>query len=200
MVVRSRSLDGLHSKCWMMTTFRVLLMLSLMATSRVVRGVPSRLTMRRRLRRVRPFLGAGALGVVEAGATACVGFAGGIAFFFFPPLGNLRLCRGGGRICTKKRWRRWWWWWCGGRSGRPWALAFKSVHAQKLVLNEFEVFFELFGLIEGLLTKAANLLVKGGVLRGRTRGAEVVGSFGVGRVDGGGYGGVLILQGVDVLA
>ena len=39
-------------------------------------------------------------------------------------------------------------------------LVFKSVYAQKLVLDECEVFFELFGLIEGVLTKAADLLAK----------------------------------------
>ena len=74
------------------------------------------------------------------------------------------------------------------------------MYAQKLVLDEFEVFFELFGLIEGVLTKAADLLAKGGVLRGRTGGAEVVGGFGVERVDGSGHGRVLILECVDVLA
>ena len=74
------------------------------------------------------------------------------------------------------------------------------MHAQKLVLDEFEVFFELFGLIEGVLTKAADLLAKVGVLRSGTGGAEVVGGFGVERVDGGGHGGVLILECVDVLA
>ena len=80
MVVKSRSLDGLHSTRWVITGFRTLLMLSLMATSGVKRGVPSLLTMSRRSRRVRPFLGEGALGVIEAGATAGVGFADGIAF------------------------------------------------------------------------------------------------------------------------
>ena len=50
------------------------------------------------------------------------------------------------------------------------------------------------------MTKAADFLTKGGVLRGRTGGAEVVGGFGVERVDGGGHGGVLILECVDVLA
>ena len=90
--------------------------------------------------------------------------------------------------------------WCGGRRGRPCPLAFKLVYAQKLVLDEFQVFFELFGHFEGELTKAADLLAKGGVLRGRTAGAKVVGGFGVERVDGGGHGGVLILQCVDVLA
>ena len=59
---------------------------------------------------------------------------------------------------------------------------------------------ELFGLIEGVLTKAADLLAKGGVLRSGTGGAEVVGGFGVERVDGGGHGRVLILECVDVLA
>ena len=73
-------------------------------------------------------------------------------------------------------------------------LAFKSVYAQKLLLDEFEVIFELFGLIEGVLTKTADLLVKGGVLRGRTGGAKVVGGFGVERVDGSGHSGVLILE------
>ena len=50
------------------------------------------------------------------------------------------------------------------------------------------------------MTKAANLLAKGGVLRGGTGGAEVVGGLVVERVDGGGHGGVLILECVDVLA
>ena len=40
----------------------------------------------------------------------------------------------------------------------------------------------------------SELLAKEGVLRGRTGGAEVVGGFGVERVDGGGHGGVLILE------
>ena len=74
------------------------------------------------------------------------------------------------------------------------------MYAQKLLPDEFEVIFELFGLIGGVLTKAADLLPKGGVLRGRTGGAKVVGGFDVERVDGGSHGTVLILECVDVLA
>ena len=101
MVVKSRSLDGLHSTRWMITAFRALLMLSLMATSGVERGVPSLLTMSRRSRRVRPFLGEGALGVVEAGATVGVGFADGVAFFFFPFLATCAHVEGEG--CFARR-------------------------------------------------------------------------------------------------
>ena len=79
----------------MITTFRALLMLSLMATSGVVRGVPSLLTMSRHSQRVRPFLGEGAFGVVEAGATAGVGFSDGVAFFFFPFLATSAHVEGG---------------------------------------------------------------------------------------------------------
>ena len=112
-------------------------------------------------------MGEGASDVVEVGATACVGFAGGVAFFFFLFLATCAHVEGR-RLCTKKWRRRSWWWWCRGRRGRPCVLAFKSVYAQKVVLDEFEVFFELFGLIKGVLTKAADLLAKRGVLRGRT--------------------------------
>ena len=59
-------------------------MLSLIAITEVVRGVPSLLTRRRRSLSVGPFFGEGALGVCWAGATAGVGFAGVAAGFFFP--------------------------------------------------------------------------------------------------------------------
>ena len=81
--------------------FRALLMLSLMATGGVERGVPSLLTMSRRSRRVSPFLGEGALGVVVAGAKAGVGFADGVVFFFFPFLATCAHVVGGGGFAPR---------------------------------------------------------------------------------------------------
>ena len=59
-------------------------MLSLMAITEVVRGEPSLLIMSLRSRRVRPFLGEGALGVVWGVAAAGAGFADGVVVFFLP--------------------------------------------------------------------------------------------------------------------
>ena len=101
MVVKSRSLDGLHSTRGMITALRALLMLSLMATSGVVRVVPSLLMMSLRLQRVKPFLGEGALDVDGAGATAGVGFADSVAFFFFPFLATCAHVEGGGGFAPR---------------------------------------------------------------------------------------------------
>jgi hypothetical protein len=57
-------------------------MLSLIAMIEVVRRVPSLLMMSRRSRRVRPFFGEGAFGVVWGEAAAGAGFAGVVGVFF----------------------------------------------------------------------------------------------------------------------
>ena len=84
MVVKMRSLDGLHSTRWMRTAFRALLILSLIAIGEVVRGVPSRLMIRRRSLSVGPFFGEGAFGAMGGVAAADAGFAGVVGAFFLP--------------------------------------------------------------------------------------------------------------------
>ena len=89
MVVNRRSFAGLRSTRWMRVSCRAVLMLSPMAIVEVVWGEPSLLMMSLCLRRVRPFLVEGALGVGRGGAAATAGFAdGGVVFF----LGFLTTC------------------------------------------------------------------------------------------------------------
>ena len=77
MVVMRMSFAELHSTRCMRVACRAALMLSLMAMIEVVRAEPSLLIRSLRSRRVRPFLGEGALGVVWGVAAAGAGFADG---------------------------------------------------------------------------------------------------------------------------
>ena len=77
MVVMRMSFAELHSTHCMSVACRAALMLSLMAMIEVVRAEPSLLIRSLRSRRVRPFLGEGALGVVWGVAAAGAGFADG---------------------------------------------------------------------------------------------------------------------------
>src|SRR5437588_2149516 len=82
MVVMRMSFAGLHSTRCMRVACRTALILSLIAMMEVLRGELSLLIRSLRSRRVRPFLGEGALGVVWGVATAGVGFAHGGEVFF----------------------------------------------------------------------------------------------------------------------
>jgi hypothetical protein len=75
-------------------------MLSLMAIVEVVRRVPSLLIMSRRSRRVRPFFGEGALGVVWGVAAAGAGFAGGVGAFLLAFLATWAHVDGAGAVGT----------------------------------------------------------------------------------------------------
>src|SRR5205085_10669965 len=73
-VVMRMSFSELHSTRCMRVACRAALMLSLMAMMEVVRAEPSLLINSLRLRRMRPFLGEGALGLVWGMAAAGAGF------------------------------------------------------------------------------------------------------------------------------
>src|SRR5437588_3793973 len=77
MVVMRMSFAELHSTRCMRVACRAALMLSLMAMIEVVREEPSLLIRSLHSRRIRPFLGEGALGVVWGVAAAGAGFADG---------------------------------------------------------------------------------------------------------------------------
>src|SRR5437588_9876564 len=72
----------MHSMSCIRVACRSALILSLIAMMEVLRGEPSLLIRSLRSRRVRPYLGEGALGVVWGVATAGVGFADGGEVFF----------------------------------------------------------------------------------------------------------------------
>jgi hypothetical protein len=83
MVVNMRSWEALASTRWMRVALRAVLMLSLMVTGVVVRGVPSLLMIRRRSLSVGPFLGEGAFAVGGVVAAAGAGLPVAVVFFFF---------------------------------------------------------------------------------------------------------------------